>query len=240
MTSIANSLKPIKGQVSQRKRVAPPSASKKNSQMDFDLARSRFWRICKVKFKKDKKAFRVDEWNKEILTNIVYYLIQDERCKWDTKKGLYFFGDPGVGKTVLAECMQEFYNKMEEKDKKIRLVECVGIEDELFEANSPVILRKYYKGNLILNDLGVESRIFPHFGNRIPFMERILFNRAIHFDRGNFLTIITSNDAPDEIEDKYSTRISDRFEKMFTPVFMDGPSRRGEEEKHFRNEQIEE
>ena len=202
--------------------------------MDYQLAKYRFWKICKNKI---KGGFQVDEYNKDLLQNIVYYLIQDERCKWDVNKGLYFFGDPGVGKTVLAECMKEFYNRMRQKDKRIRYAECVGIEDELFEANSPSILKKYYKGNLILNDLGVESAYFPHFGNKILFMERILFNRAIYFARGEYLTIITSNDVPDEIEEKYSTRIADRFDQMFTPVLVDGPSRRVGEETHFRNEE---
>ena len=78
--------------------------------------------------------------------------------------------------------------------------------------------RKY----TIIDDLGVETTEVKNWGNvREPFND--VFDARY---RSNRLTVITTNLRPSEIEEKYGTRIIDRFRECMNDLILDGKSLR--------------
>ena len=77
-------------------------------------------------------------------------------------------------------------------------------------------LESYYKGSLLIDDLGVEKLAF----NSYELMEQILFERY----RNNALTFMTTNLKPGEIGERYGSRIDDRLQEMFNIIKWEGAS----------------
>ena len=57
-------------------------------------------------------------------------------------------------------------------------------------------------------------------------MERVLTQRYENFTEGKYLTYVTTNLLPEDLEEHYGSRLAERAKEMFNLIFVDGISRR--------------
>lgn len=194
--------------------------------MSYGNARVVVWEICKLKSALQDRTFEVDENNKEIIQNLIRYFSGDPDCEWNLSKGLLLMGDVGLGKTYIMSVMRDYAKAANIDFRQFRLVGCPDIADEV-EQNGAESLQKYFAGeDICFDDLGQEQAVIQRYGNNLSVMERILVKRYSSFVNGRCITHATTNLTPEEIEERYGTRLIDRFNEMFNYVFMTGESRR--------------
>lgn len=162
---------------------------------------------------------------KETIQNLVKYLIYDPSSKYDLNKGLYFWSAQGVGKTQLLEFAEKFclVNRIESRVFNTEL--CTRIHDQV-TLHGVNACFKYFTGSHAFDDLGKEETYFSHFGNNIRVMERVLDEKYNLFESKGIVCHITSNIPPNEISNRYGTRLSDRLNGMANIVELVGNGKR--------------
>jgi len=184
------------------------------------------WGVLQQIMKSEDREFESNRHNKVIIQNLILYFLGDKRCKWDLKKGLFFFGDVGLGKSLMMKIFKVLADTLDIDHHKFRFVVTTDIYDRIVKHKNPAILQEYYSGNICFDDLGDEPVYYQHYANTVQLMASILSKRERAFKDGKLITHITSNLTPDDIEKRYGTRIKDRFDGMFNEVFFDGKSNR--------------
>jgi DNA replication protein DnaC len=149
-------------------------------------------------------------------------------------KGLWMWGNPGVGKTLLM--------KMFSRNKRLcyRVVECPKIvqgyvkhgDDHINHYSRCIPDIKSYSNffqdmvGVCYNDLGIETLQAKHYGTAINVMESILLdtyeNKVPFFQRH-----VTTNLTFDQVKEKYGVRITDRIKQCFNVIEIKGESLRG-------------
>jgi len=184
----------------------------------------------------EKLGYKLDEQNKNITLLIVrYFLRHPEFVKSEMinnvpgfHKGLFVFGDYGVGKTMLFESLNKIGKKLL-LDRGIQDLwfSCIStvsfVNEYMTEVDLPKDVRKlylpnYYKGRLYIDDLGFENKAF----NSYELFSDLLFER----NRNSVKTFVTTNLKPSEITARYGMRIGDRLPEMFNIINWKGESYR--------------
>lgn len=194
--------------------------------MEYETAKKIFWRACQVRMQQMGKNFIVDDHNRGFIQELVKYMIGDQTCELDLKKGLCLVGPVGIGKTMLLQVAMIFARAAKIESRQFFFHQCTDLHDEVQDKEKTSCLQRYYQGDRCFDDLGDEPISLKHYGNEIIVMSRVLTERYKNFVNGKCITHITTNLLPEEIEDRYGTRIFDRFNEMFNWVFLDGPSKR--------------
>lgn len=185
--------------------------------LSFEMAASGFEHILKALTGKQELNYK--KGTKDILGHIVYYLINDESSDYDLRKGLFFFGNTGTGKTTLLKACSEFTRTTRVKAFKIRSAKEV-VNNILSDGNAKS-LENYTQitepYNFGFDDVGHENEC-TIFGTRINAIEEILTAR---YDR-KLLTHCTSNLTPDRIKEYYGQRLHSRLHEMFNIILING------------------
>lgn len=145
-----------------------------------------------------------------------------------SKAGLFLYGDPGNGKTTMANAMRSLVNMLygneyRYEDRKcvvsISALELTAItkEEQLCE-----IKRLKTTELLHIDDVGTEPTSVKVWGNEISPLTDILYSR---YD-AMLYTVITSNLTDEDIFPRYGARISDRFREMFAYLSFENKSYR--------------
>lgn len=150
------------------------------------------------------------------------------KSKPNVFKGLLLWGDYGIGKSMLFDIMHEVGRELMVKKNypgvwfssisANRLVKDYMAESTNRDSNSDTYLRKYYKGNLYIDDLGFEQMAF----NKTELLGDVLFERH----REGSLTFVTTNETPASLGKRYGDRIADRMPEMFNIIKWEGKSLR--------------
>lgn len=194
--------------------------------MLYDDAKVIVWRICQLLSAQQNRKFEVDDDNKAIMQNITRYFIGDPACDWNLSKGLLLMGDVGLGKSYIMKVVRTFAEVAGIESRQFRLLVCSDIADRVSEEGSGA-MSEYFTGmDICFDDFGQEQPAISRYGNQISVMERILTKRYNSQVNGRCITHLTTNLTPEEIEERYGTRLIDRFSEMFNFVFMTGESRR--------------
>lgn len=196
--------------------------------MEYEVAKRLVWKIGNAILEERGRKWEIEDCQKEIVESLVKYFINDPTGRLDNSKGLYLWGDVGRGKTFLFEVMKVFADAVPITAKRFRMVSCAEIADKLLWARgeSGQQMSDYHQGGWMFDDLGNEPGAIKSYGNEVQVMERLLVARYSKFTNGLCLTHVTSNDTPDELLQKYGTRLSDRAKEMFNFVFLRGESKR--------------
>jgi DNA replication protein DnaC len=177
-----------------------------------------FGKILKANLlrKGQDKIFNIDDNNKDILNQLYYYLIGDDKFKGDLQKGIIIFGTIGTGKTLIVRSFVELIQAA--SNKMFTILHSKALASYLREKGEDYLnLRP-----LFIDDIGKESKIVNDFGtikNPIP----DLF--SIRYDFGGW-TFGTCNYNLEDLEGFYGLTIIDRFKEMFNFLIMEGESRR--------------
>lgn len=148
-------------------------------------------------------------------------------------KGLWIWGNPGVGKTLL---MQMF-----SRNKRLcyRLLQCPKIVSSFvidgFDAikqyskkwQEPVGASNFYQDyiGICYNDLGTEPMRAKNYGNEINVMEHLFletYENMVPF----FHRHVTTNLTFDQVESCYGVRVKDRIRESFNVLELKGESLR--------------
>ncbi|MEE9408204.1 MAG: hypothetical protein V3V28_09030 [Polaribacter sp.] len=141
------------------------------------------------------------------------------------KKGLFVFGENGVGKSKLFEIIHKI-GKEYHQEKRI-LTRCYfqkinakhfvnHFMKEVTKWQSDFDLERYYKGNLYIGDLGQEDLAF----NKKELLGDILYER----NRRKGFSFCSSNLYPDEVGVRYGNAIGDRLTQDFNIIQWNGES----------------
>lgn len=182
--------------------------------------------------------FEIDDYNRFQFDKLCMYFSGSKMMSehgLNENKGLFLMGNVGVGKT---ELMRMFcHNQI----NSYVMADCRMIAKE-YGVKGSEILEQYKKpietwhgGNLFMHDkfgvcfddLGTEDEK-KYFGNNENVMADIILSRYNNLNMSRQLTHVTTNLNPDELLNKYGSRINDRFIEMFNVVefSMNAPSRR--------------
>lgn len=146
----------------------------------------------------------------------------------DSKKGIWFYGTIGTGKSTLMRILAESQRFI---DRGFKCVNCPTLatnyaakgidalnESTLNESTKPFPVERGF------DEVGREQIPAKYFGNELNVMEYIF---QIRYDlRNKIKTHVTTNLKKDGIKDLYGSYILDRFNEMFNYVEIKGESLR--------------
>lgn len=177
--------------------------------------------------------FVVTDQIKTVLNALCYYFTDNEQFEkintdWSLQKGLFLWGNVGVGKTTLMHLFSK------NKRQCFQVVSCRKFSNEFAKFGDDVIdpyrsvlysvpgsdnyLQKQM--GVCFDDLGTEKDAV-NYGNRKNIMEEILLDRydnKVPF----YQTHITTNLSAQEIEERYGTRVRSRMREMFNMIELHG------------------
>jgi len=195
----------------------------------YDQARRVMWLVIRERLAAEGRTFKCDQATKVFIQNLLAWGCQLDgvmsgpwgsfRTYLDRTRGIWVFGEPGVGKTFLVECFAITMAALGHLDRGFRFVNMKELEQQLRSTKDLAILDKFTRGRWIFDDVGFESgsRIY---GNEVEPFEVIMNSRYQRFKRGRLLTIVTSNfpmqgpGGEDVIAELYDKRLSRRVREM--------------------------
>lgn len=167
----------------------------------------------------------VNDWNKQLITALCYFLSGDERFErelgYSLNKGLLIRGVSGVGKTHLVQCLQE--NEL----NPILILSMLEITDEV-QQNGEYEIRMGDKKIIYLDDVGTEQPVVMHYGTKISYFKT--FIELVYLKNQNKIfnkLIISTNNSFSEFEEKYGFRVRSRIKDMFNVIDVKGQDLRG-------------
>ena len=180
-------------------------------------------------------GFTIDNSNRDIYQEGCRYFAADESCKWDLSKGLYLYGDIGVGKTIFLKI---FHNLMKAPGiTSVNGFSMFSVNDIIdgYSAKGHLFWEKFNKPHrgtaeeplhIAIDDLGQSSRIASHYGNQIDVVAELIQRRYYDYTDKYALTHASSNVTPSEIKQECGNFSSSRMREMFNVILFPGSDRR--------------
>ena len=187
------------------------------------------------------KDFQVDEHNKDVICNIVYYVTRSPKfsaagINYSFGKGLMIKGRVGCGKTILMKGLNSFLAIFHFRDDyrndfslTFESVNAYSISEYYAKQGIEILEngignnRKLYllSGGLLIDDIGAEP-IVSYYGNQSNIIAEILLRR---YDR-KLLTYATTNLDAAHLKKMYGDRAASRMKSMFNEMYLKGDDRR--------------
>ena len=213
----------------------------------YKLARYRGTLMIRFRSGDPAVEFEPTEFQKPVITALSLYFTgaaefeQLDTSKYNSlgipfslNKGLWIWGNPGVGKSL----MMEMFNR--NTRLCYELVQCPKLCYE-YVKNGDDVLERYVtitpaipcgsnfgqrQMGICYNDLGTENLQSKHYGNPINVMEHIILqsyeNKVPYHHRH-----ITTNLTFDQVKDAYGLRVLDRIKECYNIIEVRGESLRG-------------
>ena len=162
---------------------------------------------------------------------------------FNSMKGVYLYGDVGVGKTTLLKSITLFhaycnnvlhlsdFRDINDYKEDTYAVNCLT-EVMKHQFSERELDHRLLVSNLLIDDLGKEAKSVQRFGNKVNLFEYIIFERYNNFKKRqaqgfNYLiTNITSNNTIKEIRNDYGAYTADRLIEMCELIEWKGESKR--------------
>jgi DNA replication protein DnaC len=182
-------------------------------------------------------GFVIDDSNKQIYEEACRYFAADDSCSWDLNKGIYLYGDIGVGKTLFYKIFHHLMNAPGiESNNKFSMLTVNDIVDG-YSVSGPA----YWKTSginavtpgeynqpvhLFIDDLGQNERVASYFGNSVDVITELIQRRYYAFTDNYVLTHASSNIIPSEIKETFGQFTASRMREMFNVLLFPGGDRR--------------
>lgn len=187
----------------------------------YEAAKELFWHILKAQI----KDIVIDGNLKEVLPNLIKYFIGNPESTIPLHKGIYLYGDVGVGKTRLMECFSVFTQTLSYKYFKVDNVKDISFRVK--RQKDTALLDQYMNGNWCVDDLFADQEKSKIYGNTTDVSSILIEQFYIHGWRRGKKIHCTSNIIPAEISKQVDDkRFVDRVIEMMTPVYLEGNSKR--------------
>ena len=175
--------------------------------------------------------------DKDILNSLFAWgwkLDEYNKLKLDYNKGFCFYGDLGLGKSMILQALRQYRNSIvarhESKKEDFRMkgiwLKAASELANIFSVDGQPALIQYTSDdiNLIIDELGREPRPAKYFGTELNVIQFVLQLRYDH--RRDSVTHITTNLKPEDIAQYYGAYIADRCWEMFNFIEFQGASLR--------------
>lgn len=162
--------------------------------------------------------FQVNDFNRDILANMIKWFISDPTGEYNLKKGICFIGHIGTGKTKVFQIFQLMMDSFYNDQLKFKIKACKDIANE---TKDTIDLKKYYSGVLMFDDLGMEVNDVKSYGNSVGVMSDIIFQREHSHELSGLISHFTTNLNEDRLKEKYGDRIFDRLQKICNMVYIE-------------------
>lgn len=200
--------------------------------VNYATAREVFWNYYKAEVQKTKPDVVMTSFLKEVLPKLIQWLIDSPEAEtpWgmidlkpmSLRKGLFFYGPKGTGKTAILKALQKTALTLKLK-KHFLFNEAPTIFDEV-QFNKDFNLTPYYTKNRAFDDVGFSEPFVKSYGNEIRPMEVIFRNRYNKFVNFGEITIVSSNLDNNGLKVHFDERVLDRFNEMFNIILFEGDS----------------
>jgi len=211
--------------------------------------KSREYRLFNAEslFEFAKKSIEIDDHNEWIVKMLCSYFTGDKRFEdvgnYSLQKGIYLFGNPGVGKTFLMQMFSQnqiaSYSMVSARTIEAEFSKAKTTKDSDEGGETEIsyyshIIEIPMNGNpygherlgLCIDDIGTET-MGKHYGKEKNVITEVILNR---YDNrlAHKMTHVTTNLNAEEIEQRYGSRVRDRMREMFNILEFktDSPSRR--------------
>lgn len=187
--------------------------------------------------------FCIDEHNRGVYTNIIYWAMGDARMKavnpsngklipGRLDKGLYIAGNVGTGKTTAMQIATRLYGLNPFRrpwqqdtvvDNRVRRASDI-VNDYELEGYANIV-ETARCGYLVIEDLGTEAGEAVYMGNRRNILRQLMENRG---DVQSYALSVTSNiplGHPDFVS-RYGQRAQSRVQEMTNYLVLTGDDRR--------------
>lgn len=163
--------------------------------------------------------------DKEIISELIRYFINDPICIWPLNKGLWIWSAVGVGKTEILQLMSKFTKKLN-LSKSFDFVNLSLEYDTARNDKNCNNLERLVRGNKLFDEFLYRHGDVNSYGNKINLNESLIEYRYISSQKYGQTTYLISNVSPLESEAILNTRITDRLMEMCTVVEWKGESKR--------------
>lgn len=143
------------------------------------------------------------------------------------------YGQVGTGKTIMVEAIRTlirtiYWSGLASQSQTLTVISAVelskhyNVDKDIVNDNNNKYVQCKRSSWLAIDDLGTEPMTIKSYGNELTPIVDIIYHR---YDN-QMMTIITTNDNDETIQEKYGVRIADRFSEMFNRISYVGNSYR--------------
>ena len=206
-----------------REQVAQATRQRFNlSEYDVKEIQNMLFYCYKAEVERRNVAFVQDDATKERVEKVGKWL-HATNCK----PGLLLYSDGcGTGKTTMARAVCTLIGYLHDScysdiKKSVRRVSALQLT-KIYQDDPRYFNRLQNEDLLFIDDLGVEPVNVKVFGNEFSPLTELIYSRY-DFNRW---TLVSTNLNEEQIDERYGSRISDRFNEMFERIYFAGTSYR--------------
>lgn len=192
----------------------------------YDDARRKVWKLICERSEQLGHPFVFADEQAALIRRLIQYTINDSECGFDLTKGLYLYGDPGCGKTEIAQILARFTTENELAKafhfSNMAEIYAGAIADRNSDPVTPNI-----QFDRCFDDIGMKGGEVNLYGNNLDINEAIIYQRYLRNRRFGQLTHFVSNLDSQQIKQALSERVYDRMRDLCQSVKYPGASNRG-------------
>lgn len=158
-----------------------------------------------------RDGFVVDAENKEQLNEAIRLFTKGQT-------GITIMGNPGSGKTIFFEIMQQILNPRDFRQFKIKNVLDIVLE---FNTEGHQVFKKYQHDNILFDDLGTEGQ-GNWYQDKVNVMAKFIEMRYAHYRKHKSITHFTTNLSGPELMSRYGLRVDSRLKEISTVIKLGG------------------
>ncbi len=207
----------------EKEKVAEKEKAVIDSRIFFKISSDEFKSLFSIMVKnsildrKQLKEFIIDSQNKEIINNLYYYLIGNEKkFQGNLRKGILLIGNYGTGKTLILSAFCKIYSLL------LNRTVLIAKAKELPGLISDKGIYSYQDKIIMIDDIGKEQKQVNSYGTISKPVTDLI---DLRYSRGA-LTFATANNTLEDFKPHYGEMTTDRMKEMFNILVLSGKSRR--------------
>lgn len=218
-------------------RAKAPSQEQQSTEQQRIVDLNVEWKRFLQAFLQVEPNYDFDKADKRILGSIFAWVWHYD--KWNVlrlnyKKGLYFYGSLGRGKSVTLRALQYYMNNIEfrhpwklQEDYRMRItwMSASELANIFADGGQPALMRYYEREcNLCIDELGREPNPASNFGTKLDVVQFLIQLRYDH--KRTSVTHITTNLTLKQMNSIYGDYVADRCLELFNFIEFTGKSLR--------------